>query len=327
MMLTRDDIRGLCALPPTPTKPDGGGWDATSSIDLDESARLVENLIAGGVGRIGVCGTPGECAALLWDEKREFVDTVVQVARKRVPIIAGATALGTKEVVRQMRGLKDAGADAALVGLPLWQTPTLESSVQFYADLSEAVPDMAVMVYANSMFFKSDFPTEFWAGVAEKAPSVALCKVSYGVAHIVEDLDAAARRINFIVGESGLYEAYQKAGTRITAGWATSVGMGPEPLVALMDAILANDRARVDEIAADLKALPPTLPGGIEFRQEFPKYNAQVNKVLANAAGYANFGPFRAPYTDLPEHYRQHLLKVAEARQALRQKYLRVPAS
>jgi len=327
LMLTRDDIRGLCALPSTPTKPNGGGWDATDSVDLDETASLIEKLIAGGVTSIGLAGTTGECAALLWDEKRDLVATAVETARKRVPIIGGATALGTKEVVRQTRGFKEVGADACLIGLPLWQTPTIENSVQFYADLGQAVPDMAIMVYANSMFFKSTFPTEFWAGIARKAPTVVMCKVSYGIEHIVEDLDAADRQVNFVVGESNLYEAYKKAGTRITAGWATSVGMGPEPVVALIDAILRDDRAKADQVAADLKALPPTFPGGLEFRQEFPKYNAQVNKYLANKAGYANFGPFRAPYTDLPDEYRRHLDSVAEARRQLRQKYLRVPAS
>ncbi len=326
-MLTRDDIRGLVALPSTPTKPNGGGWDAFDSVDLDETASLIEKLIAGGCAAIGLAGTTGECAALLAEEKRDLVATAVETARGRVPIIGGATALGTKDVVRQMRSLKDVGASACLIGLPLWQTPTLEMMIQFYADLSEAVPDMPVMVYANSMFFKSNFPTEFWAGLVGKAPTVIMCKVSYGIEHIVEDLDAAERQINFVVGESGLFDAYKKAGTRITAGWATSVGMGPEPVVALMDAILADDRARAEQVAADLKSLPPTFPPPHEFRQEFPKYNAQVNKYLANKAGYANFGPFRAPYTDLPEEFRQQLDVVAEARKALRAKYARVAAS
>jgi trans-o-hydroxybenzylidenepyruvate hydratase-aldolase len=326
-MLTKDDLRGLCALPSTPTKPDGGGWDAVDSVDLEESARLAEKLIAAGCGSIGVAGTTGECAALLTEEKLALADTIVQVVRKRVPVIAGATALGTKDVVRQMRGLRSVGVDACLVGLPLWQTPTPENSVQFYADLSEALPDMAVMVYANSMYFKSVFPTEFWAGLARKAPTVTLCKVSYGVEHIVADLDAAGSQINFIVGESSLYEAYKKAGTRITAGWATSAGMGPEPVVALMDAILKDDAARAAEVSADLKSLPPTFPPPGEFRRDFPYYNAQINKYMANHAGFANFGPFRAPYTDLPDELRPHLDKVVVARNALRQKYAKVGAS
>src|SRR5215210_1138859 len=100
--MTKDDIRGLCALPSTPTKPDAGGWDVADSVDLDEAERLTESLIAAGVGSIGLCGATGECAALLWEEKEAFVAALVDVARRRVPIIGPATVLGTKEVVQQM---------------------------------------------------------------------------------------------------------------------------------------------------------------------------------------------------------------------------------
>jgi trans-o-hydroxybenzylidenepyruvate hydratase-aldolase len=326
-MLTRDDVRGVYALPPTPCKEGAGGWDVADSVDLDETARLVENLIAAGVGGIGVCGTTGECAALLWDEKRDYVDTVVQVTRKRVPVIAGATALGTKEVVRQMRGLKDVGADGVLVGLPLWQTPTPESSVQFYADLGEALADLPIMIYANSMFFKSVFPVEFWAAVAKQAPTVIMCKVSYGIRHIAEDLAVAGDRINFVVGHSYLHAAYEQVGTKITACWSTAAGMGPEPVIALMDAIQRDDKARARTIQDDLDALPPMLPPGVEFSEEFPKYNAQMVKLRCNAAGYAKFGPFRAPYRDLPEAWRAHMENEARAWRELRKKYAGVTAS
>jgi trans-o-hydroxybenzylidenepyruvate hydratase-aldolase len=105
-MLTKDDIKGVAVMVPTPTKEGGEGWDVADSVDLEETARMVESYIRAGIGLIAACGTTGECAALLWEEKRAFIDTIVQVARKRVPVFAGATALGTKEVVRQMRGLK-----------------------------------------------------------------------------------------------------------------------------------------------------------------------------------------------------------------------------
>jgi trans-o-hydroxybenzylidenepyruvate hydratase-aldolase len=315
------------ALPPTPCKEGAGGWDVANSVDLDETATLVEKLIAAGVGGIGVAGTTGECAALLWDEKREFVDTVVQVARKRVPIIAGATALGTKEVVRQMRGLRDVGADGVLVGLPLWQTPTPESSVQFFADLAEAVPDLAVMVYANSMYFKSVFPTEFWAALAQRAPTTVLNKVAYPISHLREDLEAAGHHIKFLPGHGYLYEAYKMVGTQITACWTTAAGMGPEPVVALMDAILRDDRARAAEVQADFAALPPMLPPGNEFEKEFSKYNAQVSKVRSNSAGWAKFGPFRAPYRDLPPGWQEYLEAGGRAWAEMRKKYVAVPAS
>src|SRR5437764_15130449 len=108
-MLTGSDIRGLTVMVPTPCKEGADGWDAVDSVDLDEAARMTEQLIQAGIGAIAACGTTGEAAALLWEEKRDFIDTIVQVSRKRIPIFAGATALGTKEVVRQMRALSDTG--------------------------------------------------------------------------------------------------------------------------------------------------------------------------------------------------------------------------
>ena len=121
-MLTKDDIKGVAAMVPTPCKENGEGWDATDSVNLDETARMTENYIRDGIGVIAACGTTGECAALLWEEKRAFVDAIVQINRKRVPVFAGATALGTKETIQQMRGLKDVGADGAFVGPPLADT-------------------------------------------------------------------------------------------------------------------------------------------------------------------------------------------------------------
>lgn len=324
-MLTKDDIKGLAVMIPTPCKEGAEGWNAIDSVDLDETARMIENYIQAGIGAIAACGTTGECASLLWEEKRSFIDTIARVTRKRVPVFAGATALGTKEVVRQMRGLKDVGADGAFVGLPLWQTPTIENAVQFYADLGEAVPDMPIMVYANSRFFKSTFPTVFWERLAKRAPTVVVTKISYGIANLLEDLRAAGHRINFMPGESSVYAAYKMAGRKIRAVWSSGgAGMGPEPMVALADAILNDDEKRVEEIWEDIHSVPRGAPPG-EWVAGFPQFNIQINRYQANAAGYLKAGPSRAPYqlSDLPESWKVASELRAKGWTELRKKYMR----
>lgn len=324
-MLTKDDIKGVAVMVPTPTKEGAEGWGVMDSVDLDEAARMTENYIQAGIGVIAACGTTGECAALLWEEKRNFIGTIVQVARKRVPVFAGATALGTKEVIRQMRGLKDIGADGAFVGLPLWQTPTLENSVQFFADLSEAVSDMPIMIYANARFFKSTFPTGFWAGVAKKAPTVVVTKMSYSHANLLDDLRVAAQQINFMPGEGAIYAAYRMARPRVTAIWSSGMAcMGPEPVVALADAILRDDEKKVEEIWRDIRSVPSIAPAE-EYAAGFAHYNAQINKYITNVAGYVRGGPCRAPYriSDLPESWKEGAELRAEAWNQLRRKYMR----
>jgi len=182
---------------------------------------------------------------------------------------------------------------------------------------------MPIMVYANRMFFKSTFPTVFWEGVARKAPTVITTKISYGIEHLLDDLRVAGHQINFQPGQREIFPAYKMAGTRITAGWSTTAAMGPEPLVALMDAIQRDDARRAEEIWEDIIAVPPASPAG-EHAQHFPEYNAQANRAFTNAAGYIKAGPTRAPYRDLPEHWQRQAELHARDWTAMRQKYVRV---
>ena len=303
-MLTTADIRGVAIMIPTPCIEGGELWSETSSVDLEETARMTENVIRDGVSNIAACGTTGECAALLWEEKAAFSDTMVQVNAGRVPIFAGATSLGTKETVRQMRALKDIGAQGAFVGLPLWQTPTIENSVRWFADLSEAVPDMPIMVYSNSRFFKSLFPTPFWLGVAEKAPTVITNKITSPA--ITEDLEEIVNktgdRISYLPNGGGAYDAWQRVGDKIKGLWSTSASMGPEPSVAFSNAINQGDAERIKEIDQGIKSIPRFMPDP----DWFAYYNVQVEKARFNAAGYIKAGPTRAPYShdDLPDDWK-----------------------
>jgi trans-o-hydroxybenzylidenepyruvate hydratase-aldolase len=324
-MLSVEDMRGVYVLPPTPCREDAGGVDAVDSVDLDETAVMTEFLVKPGVTGLGLFGTTGEGHSLLWEEKVSAARTVVEVAAGRVQVFAGATALGTREVVRQMRGLRQVGVDGVLVGLPLWQTPTVENAVQFYADLSEAVPDLPVMVYSNSWFFKMRFPPEFWGGLRRHAPTVIASKHTHGYAHFLEELEAVEGRINLMPGEFGIFTAWQLAPERITAIWSTQAALGPEPMVALMAAIDKGDPAGVEELIADFRAVPPYAPPGamerFDYEDDFARYNTQLAKYRLNVSGVIKAGPMRPPYTDLPEQWKRQAEREVEGFAALRAKY------
>lgn len=324
-MLSVDDISGVYVLPPTPCRLDAGGWDAVDSVDIDETVRMTDMLIRPGVAGLGLFGTTGEGHSLLWDEKVTCTREVVAAARGRVQIFAGVTALGTREVIRQMRALKELGVDGALVGLPLWQTPTLENSIRFFADLSEAVPDMAVMVYSNSWYFKSSFPTAFWAGLAERAPTVIADKLTHGFANFKADLEAVRGRINLMPGDPGIFAAWDLIGSDITAVWSTQAALGPEPLVALLEAIRAGEPAAVQAIIDDFRKVPPYVPEGSMAKRDhtdlFAQYNTQVAKWRLDVSGLIKAGPPRPPYTDLPDDWKRQVADEVEAFAALRAKY------
>ena len=322
-MLTKADIHGHCIMVPTPTVEGGDTWETVNSVNLEESARMTEIVIRDGVGSIAACGTTGENAALLWEEKLDFIDTLVQSGKGRVPIFAGATALGTKETVRQIRAMKDIGANGVFVGLALWQTPTPYNSVKWFQDLAEAVPDMPIMVYSNSRFFKSVFPVEFWAGVAQHAPTVITNKISspHIMEHLEEIVKAAGHQIAFMPQERSAHSARERCGEMIQGLWSSGNGiMGAAPVSALWDAIEAGDEKRYAEIQADIATVPPSLPPE-KFNPDFDYYNVQLNKVASNASGYINGGPVRAPYQDLPEEYQRMCEAAGKAYAKIQEKY------
>lgn len=314
-MLTAADVTGLLALPPSPLKASGEQLTEEDSLDLDEATRLADQMIRDGVSAIGLCGTTGECATLLWEEKVALYSAVIDTVAGRVPVWCGTTALGTREVVREMRAAKDMGAAAAFVGLPLWQTPTMDNAVGFFADLAEAVPDMPVMVYANRFFFKFDFGVDFWARIAAEAPTVIATKVGFPLTP--EHLEVAGRQVNFMTGEGTIGLQYRMAPESVTAAWATSAAMGPEPWVAFLDAHASGDTAAAEAALADIEGVPLPIP---DFA-DFDKYNIQLEKARINAAGYTKCGPPRAPYRDLPPAWAEAAQTNGTAWAAMRAKY------
>lgn len=302
--MTAADVNGCWAIMPTPSKPNASDWRADNTVDLDEAARVVEALIASGVDAIMSLGTFGEGATLQWEEKVALMDTLVQTARGRVPVFGGTTALNTRESVRQMRAARDIGVDGTMLGVPMWCKADVATAVQFYRDVTEAVPELAICVYANPEAFKFDFPRPFWAQVSE-LPQVITCKY-LGVAQLANDLRLTGGRIRFLPIAEDYAFAARGFPEQCTAFWTGSAVCGPAPCIQLRDAVAQakrdGDWARAQRLSVELnKAAVGLFPRG-DFA-EFSKYNIGLEKARMDAAGWMRAGPCRPPYHLVPKDY------------------------
>src|SRR5690606_29010334 len=145
----------------------GGDWRSENSVDVDESARAVDALIASGVDGILSMGTLGEAATMTAGEKTAFMRAIVDAAAGRVPIFVGTTTLNTRDTIALTQEAQDIGADGTMLGLPMWCALSPDMAVGFYKDVAEAVPGMNIALYANPEAFKFSYPVSFWARVAE----------------------------------------------------------------------------------------------------------------------------------------------------------------
>jgi 4-hydroxy-tetrahydrodipicolinate synthase len=114
----------------TPMK-DGG-------LDLRSLRELVEWQVAEGTDGIVPCGTTGEGATLTAAERADVIRTVVEVARGRVQVVAGAGSNATHEAIESVKMAKELKADAALVVTPYYNKPTPEGLYRHYVAIWEA---------------------------------------------------------------------------------------------------------------------------------------------------------------------------------------------
>ena len=120
----------------------------TRSGELDEAGvrRLGRRQIDAGVHFLVPCGTTGENPTLSDAERIRIVEILVDEARGKVPILAGAGGYDTKEVIHDAAAMKKAGASGLLSVTPYYNKPSQEGLYQHYRAIADSTP-LPIIVY------------------------------------------------------------------------------------------------------------------------------------------------------------------------------------
>ena len=132
-------FRGSIVALITPMHDDG-------RVDDDALRRLVDFHVAEGSSAIVAVGTTGESATLDHAEHCAVIRRVVELAARRIPVIAGTGANSTTEAIALTQCARQAGADAALLVTPYYNKPTQEGLYLHHKAVAEAV-DIPQILY------------------------------------------------------------------------------------------------------------------------------------------------------------------------------------
>ena len=116
--------------------------------EIDEEAfrGFVEWQVAEGSHGLVPVGTTGESPTLSHDEHKRVVKISIEVARGRVPVIAGAGSNNTREAIDLARFAEKAGANGVLVVTPYYNKPNQEGLYQHYKAINDAV-GIPIIIY------------------------------------------------------------------------------------------------------------------------------------------------------------------------------------
>src|SRR4029077_7141913 len=124
----------------TPFRDDG-------SLDEARLRSLIKRQIDAGIDFLVPCGTTGESPTLTHEEHVRVVEITVELAKGRVPVLAGAGGYNTAEVVALARELASLGADGILSVTPYYNKPTQEGLFQHYRAIAQAI-SLPVILYS-----------------------------------------------------------------------------------------------------------------------------------------------------------------------------------
>ena len=117
------------------------------NVDEKAFASFVDWQIAEGSHGLVPVGTTGESPTVSHEEHRRVVEICVEVANKRVPVVAGAGSNSTAEAVELTRFAEDVGADAVLSVVPYYNKPTQEGMFQHFSAVAGAT-DLPIVLYS-----------------------------------------------------------------------------------------------------------------------------------------------------------------------------------
>ena len=229
----------------TPFKADGS---------LDEAAvtRLAKRQIDAGIHFLVPCGTTGEVPTLTPGERRRVVEIVVEEARGRVPVLAGAGGYDTREVVEAARAMQEAGAGGLLSVTPYYNKPTPDGLFRHYQAIAEATP-LPIVVYNVPGRTGCNVDTATLSRLASIPRVVGVKEASGNMTQICEVLKAVPPGFLVLSGDDALTLPAMAVGARGVISVASNEA--PGEMARLVEAAERNDFAAAREIHARLLPL------------------------------------------------------------------------
>jgi len=266
--------------------------DSGGNIRTDVLGRLCDDLIKSGVHGLTPLGSTGEFAYLNQSQRTAVVQATIEVAKGRVPVVAGVASTSTADAVAQAKAYQKLGADGILAILEAY-FPLGDAQVESYFRAIADAVDIPVVIYTNPQFQRSDLTLDVIAKLSGH-PRIGYIKdASTNTGRLLSIIDRCGDGIKVFSASAHIPAAVMLIGG---VGWmAGPACLVPRQSVALYD--LCKQK-RWDEAMALQRRM-------WRINEAFARYNlAACIKAGLSIQGY-DVGDPVAPQTPLTAEQRQ----------------------
>jgi 4-(2-carboxyphenyl)-2-oxobut-3-enoate aldolase len=309
-MVTAKDVQGVMAMMPSFSTDDAGDLKATATVAIDNLQTGIDRMIKDGIDVITTTGSFGECYNLFWDEFKTIASASVEAAKKRVPLFIGSTSPNAREVVQRLKFIQDIGGDGTLLGVPYYDAQSPDYIVDFYSQIAEMFPKLAILIYHNPVNHKVKIPVPVFPRLV-KYPNIIGMKDSHrDTREFVRLMEIIRGKISVMTNQAQMFPYYRMGSSGC---WSIDAWMGPWPVLYLRNLVRAGkDHEALQIITEIMSAAGGERPGGNE---------GATAKLPIEFAGYVKPGPARTPIVKFSESAIERAKKKAEGWKKLCDKY------
>ncbi len=226
-------------------------------VDEKRLVDLIEWQIRSGTHGIVPCGTTGESATLSHEEHTQVVKLVVEVVRKRVPVVAGTGSNSTTEAIRLTREAQEVGADGALMISPYYNRPTQEGIYQHFKAVAEAVRGFPIVFYNIPGRTASNIEPSTMARLAEIANIVGVKEAAGSIDQVLNIIAACGDKLAILSGEDSLTFSMMSLGGKGVI--STAANVAPREMADLANACLTKQWEKGAQLQIRLLSLIRSL--------------------------------------------------------------------
>jgi 4-hydroxy-tetrahydrodipicolinate synthase len=177
----------------------------TEADEFDEVAfrALIDFQIAAGAAGLLVIGGSGEFVSLTPSERQRVIDVAIDQAARRIPIIAGVLAPGTREVQDTVRYAARAGADAVLVLPSYYIKASADGVCEHFARVADSAA-IPIVAYNNASRTGITLDIGILERLAQIPSIVALKECERDLAIVAAKIGAIGDRIAILSGDDDL---------------------------------------------------------------------------------------------------------------------------
>jgi 4-hydroxy-tetrahydrodipicolinate synthase len=265
-------------------------FDENLQVDWASLRQLVDFQIDKGSYGLTILGVLGEAAKLSVDERKQVVETVIETAAGRVPIVVGVSHPETQTVIALSAAAFAAGAAGVMIAPPRMEKPTDEAVIALYSEIAESIHQPIVV---------QDFPpvngvimsADLLATLAEKIPNVRHLKLEDPP--LMEKIGAIRARTDkyeIFGGLGGMFllEELGRGASGTMTGFAFT-----EILVAVFQAYSESRKADAERIFDHYLPL-------IRFENQ-PVINLTIRKELLRRRGAVRTARLRDPFVAIDD--------------------------